>query len=67
MCHKMLLQAEMKVPEEWGKISGGKTKDTHASCYTNFIIEMAKNQWNMQKKTIFISGGLKDSHQGNQR
>ena len=60
MRHKMLLQADMKVPEEWGKISGGKTKDTLAAYYNNFIIETAKNQSNMQQQTIFISDGLKD-------
>ena len=41
--HKMLLQADMKVPKEWKKLlSRGKTKDTLASYYTIFIIETAK-------------------------
>ena len=48
----MLLQADMKVSEEWKKLLfRGKTKDTLAAYYTNFIIEMAKKQSKKNKQS----------------
>ena len=47
MGHKMLLQADMKVPKEYEKLlSGGKSKDNLVAYFTDFIIETDKNQLN---------------------